>query len=55
MDVSGIGETKTTGTRPAFEQLVAHKNICDGVDVMPTMVELVRTGEHRAGVQGREG
>ena len=46
---------QTTGTRPALEQPVAHANICDGVDVMPTTVESVRTGECRAGVEGKEG
>lgn len=55
LDVLGAGETKTSGTRPALEQLVAHTNICDGVDVMPTTVESVRTGERRAGSGGQGG
>lgn len=49
------GETKTTGTRPALEQLVAHMSICDGVDVMLTTVKSVRTGELRAGSRGQGG
>ena len=42
-------------TRPALEQLVAHVNMCDGVDVMLTTVKSVRTGELRAGSGGKGG